>query len=927
MKSYFENLFKDKVSKRTIDRLSKEYSLFSEEILEKIKKVGDQIYEKSWIIAIEFFSSAYLVYPLLKEDFIEWMNIGKFLSERHLPTAKEFFEISHRKIKLITPQNRKFLLKFLLLCLKYSWKSIPAILTIFPEISNLIDFPKFMLWMILGIRLCKIDQDVALAYFKVNPLFFKNLSYNYFIKIFKKIMEFSKVSWKFGKAILENLMKISEKIEIDEFSNILSLFERILKISPKIAIKLVENLASILEHLYTKALPEYIEELIKISEYSIEATCNFIDSSSFILSKINIDKMKNWVDYGITQSLYKQENFESYFSLKTKKAKDELERLVSGISLKDIITILRFFAEAFAGKKINIKPVSFKKGENFWNIVSQSTQNTIFLPSVISDFEDDKLNFKLYKLLLVKELAKIEFGFYKEPDKKILKNLIQVLQNRYKKDKISSEYKLSNFFELFPEPEFAKDIFETLEEIRINYLLNEEYKGISKDMEILKEKILQKRALCAMFSLKKRLLEAIFQYSVIGCCDLDLPSKFRNLAAKCFSLASKLCSKDKTIDDSLILTVKIYDILNKEIEEPYFSYKKEIFKELSDEIFRRSAVIKLPAIEKKDSKISLENIKIELEYKNFDEVEEKEEDEREFKIYFYDEWDHNIGDYKISWCRVREKKAEEGDLSFITRTLSNYSHLISKIKRQFQMMKPERIKKLKREIEGDDLDIDALIESLVEIKAKGTPSDRVYIRRDKKIRDVSVGFLIDLSGSTEGFLEEDKTKRIIDIEKEALILMIEALEAIGDEYALFGFSSYGRKKVDFFIIKDFSERYDDTVKARISSLKPLDNTRLGAALRHAKSYIEKRQTKVRLLIILSDGKPYDFDYEYFYAQEDTKKALFEIRQKNIYPFCITIDKKASEYVKFMFGDIGYTIVDEISSLPEKLPLIYKKLTT
>jgi nitric oxide reductase activation protein len=238
------------------------------------------------------------------------------------------------------------------------------------------------------------------------------------------------------------------------------------------------------------------------------------------------------------------------------------------------------------------------------------------------------------------------------------------------------------------------------------------------------------------------------------------------------------------------------------------------------------------------------------------------------------------------------------------------------------------VKKLKRQEEGDCIDIDALIETMIDIKGGVANNDRLYIRRDKRVRDVSVAFLVDLSGSTEGYVDaDDNQKTIIDIEKEAVILMIEALESINDEYAVYGFSSYGRKKVDFLAIKDFHERYNDIVKSRIGSMKPLDNTRLAAALRHVTKKISGRESKIKLVIILSDGKPYDMDYgDFKHAQEDTRKALYEMKKNDIHPFCITVDREATEYLKYMFGEISYTIIDDMKRLPERLPAIYKKLT-
>lgn len=242
------------------------------------------------------------------------------------------------------------------------------------------------------------------------------------------------------------------------------------------------------------------------------------------------------------------------------------------------------------------------------------------------------------------------------------------------------------------------------------------------------------------------------------------------------------------------------------------------------------------------------------------------------------------------------------------------------------MLRPDRFKRYFREERGDDLDLDAVIESIVERHAGKTPSDKVYIRRDKKLRDVSVAFLIDMSYSTGEVLPSGK--RIIDVEREGLVLMAEALESIGDQWAVYGFSTERRDKADFFVVRDFNEPFNDTVKMRFEGIRPIALTRLGVAIRHANSFLEKQDSLIRLLILLSDGRPYDIDYgDVDYAVEDTRMALWEGRNKGINSFCITVDKKSRDYLPHMYGEANYTIIDNIEALPISLPLIYKKLTT
>lgn len=339
---------------------------------------------------------------------------------------------------------------------------------------------------------------------------------------------------------------------------------------------------------------------------------------------------------------------------------------------------------------------------------------------------------------------------------------------------------------------------------------------------------------------------------------------------------------------------------------------------------------------------------------------EKPLDEEE-RSFLYDEWNFRANDYKPKWCRVREKALAEGSTDFFENTLKDHSRLAAQIKRQFEMLTPELFKKIKRLHDGEDFDLDAVIESMVEKKAGITPSEKIYWRRNKVERDVSVVFLLDMSASTSEAIEEvrrtsddwdfygdlrgymsrlrayreeiagKKSKQIIDVEKESLVLLIGALETIGDKYGIYGFSGYGRDNVEFFVIKDIEEDFSEKVKRRIDKVTPMHATRMGPAIRHATSKLGGQDSKTKILFLISDGRPQDQGYgrdsmEKDYAIHDTKMALLEAKRKHIIPFCLTVDKAGQDYLKKMCHDIGYEVVWNIQSLPKRLPALYRRLT-
>ena len=295
------------------------------------------------------------------------------------------------------------------------------------------------------------------------------------------------------------------------------------------------------------------------------------------------------------------------------------------------------------------------------------------------------------------------------------------------------------------------------------------------------------------------------------------------------------------------------------------------------------------------------------------------------QAYVYPEWDGGIQDYRLKWCRVVERPGEEGNQDFAQRILEQHAPAIRVLRRYFETMRPTGLQRVHGYDHGEHLDLDAAIRHVAERRAGIDPSDRIYDRRDKRERQVAVAFLVDMSGSTGRQLETGQ-RRVIDVEKEGLVLLTEALEAIGDQYALYGFSGQGRHQVDFMVLKDFNDTRRYQIGQRIAAMTPLQQNRDGAAIRHAVQKLLRCPARHRLLILLSDGRPLDGEYGEEYALEDTRMALREARQQGISPFCLTIDQQASGYLKRMYGDVQYLVLDDILTLPERLPRVYQRLT-
>jgi nitric oxide reductase NorD protein len=297
------------------------------------------------------------------------------------------------------------------------------------------------------------------------------------------------------------------------------------------------------------------------------------------------------------------------------------------------------------------------------------------------------------------------------------------------------------------------------------------------------------------------------------------------------------------------------------------------------------------------------------------------------RVFHYDEWDHKIEDYRPAWCILTEHRQTRTQEGFVAATFYEFGGVVTQIRRNFQLMRPEALRKMRRQEDGDDLDTDGLVEYVVDRRARIAPTPRVYVKREKRDRDVTTAFVVDMSSSTDRKI--DGRKRIIDIEKEALLLMCEALEAIRDEYAIYGFSGSGREDCQFYVVKELGERYDDRVKGRIGGIYARQKTRMGPALRHATRRLAAADSHVKLMILLTDGKPYDSDtyQDNAYAQEDTKMALREARREKIHLFCVTVDREGADYLPHMYSDANFVIIDDVRTLPQKLPQLYRRLTT
>jgi nitric oxide reductase NorD protein len=303
------------------------------------------------------------------------------------------------------------------------------------------------------------------------------------------------------------------------------------------------------------------------------------------------------------------------------------------------------------------------------------------------------------------------------------------------------------------------------------------------------------------------------------------------------------------------------------------------------------------------------------------EIPDEEQGEELTGVYLYPEWNCKTNEYRDNWCRVVEDLQESEDWAEPPMELKKLSR---RVRRQFEALRTDD-RWLRRLTDGEEVDIDDFIEAVSERRGCGYASERLYKHRKRDDRELAVTVLLDVSNSTQF---QVGSCRVIDVERQAMLVMAEALSEVGDVFSIYAFSGYGRTQVDCLRLKDFDDAYNDTVRERIFSLTPRGSTRIGAALRHMGKRFMRRTERHRLLLLLTDGRPFDpaDNYKGLYALEDTRKALQELHNDGIYAYGLTIDRAGLEYLPYLFGPGKYTVFSNVLALPEFLPKLYAKLT-
>ncbi|MEN8129720.1 MAG: VWA domain-containing protein [Pseudomonadota bacterium] len=294
--------------------------------------------------------------------------------------------------------------------------------------------------------------------------------------------------------------------------------------------------------------------------------------------------------------------------------------------------------------------------------------------------------------------------------------------------------------------------------------------------------------------------------------------------------------------------------------------------------------------------------------------------------FHYQEWDYQIQLHRPDWVTLYERRLPKGDPEDIEAILTEYKPIAHRIRQIIDLLAPAGVQRQRGLEDGDEIDINAAIDAMIAIRMGEQPSPRITMRNVLKMRDLAVVVLLDLSESTnEQVGDSDKT--ILQLTREAATLVATAIDGIGDPFALHGFASDGRHDVQYYRFKDFNQHYDDEAKSRLAGMTGGLSTRMGAALRHAGHQLLKQQERRKLILLVTDGEPADIDEaDPQHLRHDTKKAVEELYSTGVLTYCLTLDPHADNYVKRIFGENNYTVIEHVDRLPEQLPLLFASLT-
>ena len=692
--------------------------------------------------------------------------------------------------------------------------------------------------------------------------------------------------------------------------------------------------------------------------------------------------IEEWLTKGLDVAKDNTATGIAYFALESRTSLRQLRQSSQGVDLGEVQELLRKCIQMLSGT-----PVGIRKHDTFAYPPPleefPSYSDTLPLPARVDMLPTYEENFRLFRLVAMQQAGRREFGTYDFSLAQLWPQLPIPVRQLLKEDQ-EPVGGLPEYFRCFPHPDILEALFVVLETQRVMACMSRGYRGLQAELRwatalelpsLLPDMLLP---LVPQLNLRGSIHGTVYDSALVAAevytqllSAIAAARNARDPAAFGSLMFDKITGDaliDPEMDDSL-LPPDAPELPQLELDPE--RDEREGGSPLSAEELKAliEAGVDLQIRQGKSDTISPQGLYIsdlggklpnngereQLAPEDRTVVTGQPRRERNSALtFFYDEWDYQIHDYRSRWCRLREIVLAGDAGEYFSRTLNEYAALTPTIKHEFQRIRPEQYRIVRGLEDGEEFDFNAVVTAMNDTRARVSPSPKLYTTRRQTERDVAALFLLDMSASTDEpivpvvrqyseeeqddwqamwkkrpVVPESKPRRIIDVTKEALVLMAEALEEIGDTYAIYGFSGQGRENVEFYHVKSFVEVLSPTVKGRIGAIEPKQSTRMGAALRHSLEKLKDVTCRVKLLVLLSDGFPQDMDYgsdrrSITYGVRDTMTALQEADRAGVLTFCLTVDKAGHDYLREMCEPSRYLVLEDVTSLPHELPKVYQR---
>jgi len=699
---------------------------------------------------------------------------------------------------------------------------------------------------------------------------------------------------------------------------------------------LIPLLGPTLRSLAPESRAPLLERIAQLAQTFPAGVARLFRALTRAYDEVGEEGVKAWIAAGEDLARRNPQAGEAFFALESRTSLLTLRHASPAVSLSDVQGLLLKYLHMLSGVAISLKE---SPSLSFPPPLAEGADAAFPLPAAVEIFPTYEENFRLYRVLAAHQAGRVEFGTY-SPSLPLFWSYLPTFVHDLLGPEAEPVSDLDSYFRLFVQPELIEALFLFLESKRIAALLAASYRGLREDL--------------AWAESHTHLLPPILA-----------PFVTRLPATPWSDLG-----REATVYDSLLLATELYTSLRpaeQKAPPPSAAASPEEDAEVGDdagmttplevgdegekgrqlsaeeqaELRKIIAALRDHPRKKKASRKRRSTVVLEMDAESAESEAEEESagtkknaSQRRVQTaeglrYLYDEWDYQIEDYRAHWCQLRELPLSGDEGAFFSGTLAEYADLTPDIKREFQRLRPRMYRQVKGLEDGEEIDLDAAVAARVDLRIGTAPSPKLYVARQPLERDVAVLFLLDMSASTETRVAEREDLRVIDVMKEAVVLLSAALEEIGDVYAIYGFSSHGRRNVEVYPVKSFAEPLSPAVKARVGGVVPKQSTRMGAAVRHVTRKLKGLSCRAKLLVLLSDGYPEDADYGRdkdtpTYGLRDTMMALREAEKSGILSFCLTVDKGGHDYLREMCPPSRYMVIEDVLSLPVELPKIYQR---